>query len=567
MGTYLDKIKEQQDRNGALYSRMEADKNLLYLKPYIMMGKDGKKAVPNIRNATMNDPAVFFANVVSNLGSASEQRVVETDDEKLDTAYIEKFLDAAFGAVGLRRAERGEPQLNPFFDEQSCIRGRVGARCLFQLVDGVIDADITPWDMRYVTYSPGVKGLDWAAYTITKTKEQVEAEEWVKKSQGLADALESTQGEIEVTEVWDTEHNEIWVNKKLVFMQAHTFGFTPVAVQVVPLGSMLADKDSLAHSGESIFFLFRDLVDELNELASIAKTINFDTVKGALQEATEEGRSAKAGKHEELTKPGSVVTTDKGGGYSKMPIADVMRSYGQLMAVVESRIQRGSLSSVDLGIMPGQPPSAIALIQISEGRDQVFLPRLGVRGLINQQLSYMIIDQVKQSGGSVELGARGHKQAWNVSKLEGEYDITFKYFVKDTKVDVARYSVASAAGNLISEKTKRRDVLQLEDPEGEETELRIEEAEMLFPVIKQTRVIKALAESKNDDHVFEAEIAAVSMGISLDKMMAGEVPELPPSPEQRPQPLPLQLGVGGGRTSAQRAADLQRTPVSEEGGE
>ncbi|KKN24861.1 hypothetical protein LCGC14_0890630 [marine sediment metagenome] len=569
MATYLDKVKEQRTRKSALHARMDADKNLLYLVKYVMMGRDEHSPVPNIRNSTMNDPAVFFANITSNLGSAVEQRVVETDDDKLDTTSIEDFLESAFGAVGLRRAERGEPQINPFFDEQSCIRGRVGARCLFQMIDGVLDTDITPWDMRFVTYSPGKKGLDWGANTTWRTKEEIEAEAWVKDSMGLTAALKGKGEEIdiEVLDVWDTVHNEIWVNNIKVFEQPHSFGFTPVAIQTVTLGSMLADKDALAHKGESIFFLFRDLVDELNELASIAKTINFRTVEGALQEATEEGRSASPGEdgtYEKVTRPGSITTVDKGGGYANMPIQDVMRAFGQLMGVVESRIQRGSLSSIDLGIMPGQPPSAIALIQISEGRDQVFLPRLGVRGLLNQQLSHMIINQVKQIGGTVELGARGHKKSFNVSQLEGEYDITFKYFIKDTKVDAARYSVAAAAGNLISEKTKRRDIMQLEDPEGEEQQLRIEEAELLFPVIKQTRVIRALAESDDDDQVFEAEMASLSMGISLDRLMAGEAPELPPAPEQRPQPL--ELGIGGGTTSAQKASDLQRTPVSEEGG-
>ncbi|KKM18863.1 hypothetical protein LCGC14_1661470 [marine sediment metagenome] len=327
---------------------------------------------------------------------------------------------------------------------------------------------------------------------------------------------------------------------------------------------MLADKDSLSHWGESIFFLFRDLVGELNELSSIAKTINFDTVKGALQYASEEGNRAKTPKHDKATKSGSVTPVEKGGGFSPMPVKDVMAAYGQLMQVVESRIQRGSLSSIDLGIMPGQPPSAIALIQISEGRDQVFLPRLGARGLLNQQLSYMMIDQLKRIGGSVEMGARGHKQSWNTSKLNGEYDIVFKYFIKDPKLDAARSSVAASFGDLMSKRTKMRDVIRYEDPEGEEDELRIEEAELLFPVIKQTRVIKVLAESEDDDHVFEAELAAVSMGVSLERMMAGELPELPP---ERGKPAqPLQLGLGGS-TSAQRASDLQRTPVSEEGGE
>ncbi len=564
MATYLDKVKDERARNSGLYSRMDADKNLLYLKPFVMVGRDMTHTVPNIRNSTMNDPAVFFANVTSNLGSSVEQRVVESDDENFDTEFVEKFLEAGFGAAGLRRAERGEWQLNPYTDEKSCIRGSVVARCLFQMVDGVLDPDITPWDRRYFEGVRGIKGLAWGSYTTWGTKDEIEAEAWAKESKGLNDVLRGKDKDIEKLDVWDTEHNEIWVNGKLVFEQPHTFGFTPVALQTVTLGSMLADKDSLPRRGESIFFLFRDLVDELNELATIAKTINFDTVKGALQLASDEGKGAKPPKHEKVTKPGSVTSIEKGGGFSGMPIKDVMNAYLQLMQVVESRIQRGSLSSIDLGIMPGQPPSAIALIQISEGRDQVFLPRLGVRGLLNQQLSYMMIEQVKQIGGIVELGARGHKQSFNVSKLEGEYDITFKYFIKDPKLDAARSSVAASFGNLMSKRTKMRDVIRYEDPEGEEEQITIEGAELIFPIIKQANTIRALHNSENEDDNVNALLAELSMGISLDKLESGEVDELPPREEESPKQIPL--GIGG-PTSAKKASDLSRTPVSEEGGE
>lgn len=569
MATYLEKVKSERTRNTLLDKRMDADKNLLYLVKYIMLTQDKTQEIPNIRNSTMNDPAVFFANVTSNLGSSEEHRAVESDTQGFDTKYVEDVLEAAFGAVGLRRAERGEPQLNPFFDEQNCIRGRCAARCLFQMVDGVLIPDITPWDTRFFNYAPGKRGLKWAGYTSWNTKEEIEAEEWVLKSDGLAAALKGKGDEvgIEKIDVWDEFHNEIYVNEKLVFTQPHTFGLTPVAIQVVTLGSMLADTDSLAHKGESIFFLFRDLVDELNELASIAKTINFKAANAALQEASLEGKKGvrKAGAHKKVTAPGSITPVEIGGGFSSMPIEKLMRSYGQLMALVESRIQRGSLSSIDLGIMPGQPPSAIALIQISEGRDQVFLPRLGARGLLNQQLSFMLIEQLKQIGGSVELGARGHKKSWETGKLEGDYDIIYKYFVKDPKLDAARSSVAQSFGTLMSKRTKMRDVISYEDWEGEEEQLNKEEAELVFPIVKQARIIRTLYDSEDENDIADAQLAELSMGVSLSKLESGELDELPPREEETPQQIPL--GIGGLPSSSKRASDLQRTPVSEEGGE
>lgn len=569
--TYYQKHTKEKARNSELYKRMDADRLLLWLTKFKLMGRDGKTEVPNTRPITLNDPAVFFANVQSSLGAATEQRVVESDEKKLDANYIERFLDAAFGAAGLRRALRGEPQINPFVDEQNCIRGRAGARCLFQMVEDengkeVLDADITPWDMRFATYSPGIKGLEYGAYETWKTKGAIEAQTWWNDEGRVKITPNLKNTDNEVLDVWDTEHNEIWLNASLVFEQPHDIGYTPVAVQVVTLGSMLADKDSQSHHGESLFFLIRDLVPELNELGTIIKTINFRTIEGALQEVTKQGRESKPAEFDKVTKAGSMVTTDFPNAYTNMPIQDVMRSFGQLLAVVETRIQRGSLSSIDLGIMPHQPPSAIALIQISEGRDQVFLPRLGSRGLLNQQLGYMIIDQVMKIGGTVELGAKGHKQSFQTSKLDGDYDIVFKYFVKDTKIDAARFSIARVASEYFDRRTVLAEVIQAEDPDGILLKKYRDEAEDLSPAVKRTRIIKALYETGDPDDEFEADQIALEAGMDIKRILAGEVPELPEkkAPPQLGMPV---FGPTGEKSSAKKAAELSGTPTEETGGE
>ena len=97
--------------------------------------------------------------------------------------------------------------------------------------------------------------------------------------------------------------------------------------------------------------------------------------------------------------------------------------------MLDKAMQEGSLSAFDLGTF-SQPMSAIALIEIGEGRDQVFAPRLGARGMMNQQMADMIIEQVSQIGGSVELGTKGHKRTFETSMLEGEYETHYQYFVK-----------------------------------------------------------------------------------------------------------------------------------------
>ena len=561
---YKKLVEDKKSEWGALHSRMDADRQLVELSKYVL--KDvNDKTVPNTLSVTLNDPAVFAANVESSLGAASEQVVVESDNKNLDTAYIEDVVRASFASANSRLVKKGRFPLNPFFNQQMCRRGRGAARCLFRIDKrtGHLIADIVPWDTRYVYYSMGADGLDWAAYETTRSKDIILAE-YPKADVKDESAI--------VLDIWDKEHNEVWIGEDKINDQKNPYGYPPVVIQLVPMGSMLADKESLAYQGESIFFLIRDLVPELNRLVSIIQSLNMKALDNALLWKSKEGTEATPPEHKDLTTPGSVTATDIGGGVEPVNYGELKSSAYLLHSIIETRIQRGSLSSIDLGTLQFQL-SAVALIELSEGRDQVFLPRLAARGLLNQQLAEMVIDQIQQSGAtSVEIGSRGHTKTFDVRKLQGEYGIDFKYFVKSPKIDVARFSMAAAAGNLISDKTKRRDILQQEDPESEELQLRWEEAERLSPAIKMNRTIISLFEmaKRGDKHAeFEAELLSAEMNANLKQMLAGGIQQQPkPEEAEKPKPLVPLFGGGAGKpTSARRAAGLKATPRAEEGEE
>lgn len=560
---YKKLVEEKKAELSGLHGRMDADRQLVELAKYALKDVNDKD-VPNSISVTLNDPAVFAANVESSLGKATEQVVAESDDKNLDTAYIEDLVRASFASANSRLVKQGRFPLNPFFDQQMCRRGRGAARCLFRMnkKTGQLITDIVPWDSRYVYYAMGTDGFDWVAYETTRSKDLILAE------YPEADIKDE---EAIVLDVWDKEKNHVWISEAQIKEQKHPYGYPPVVFQIVPMGSMLADKGSLTYQGESIFFLIRDLVPELNRLVSIIQSLNMKALDNALLWKSQAGIEATPPAHKDLTTPGSVTAADIQGGAEPVNYGELKRSAYLLHSMIETRIQRGSLSSIDLGTLNFQL-SAVALIEIGEGRDQVFLPRLGARGLLNQQLAEMIIDQIIKTGAtSVEIGTRGHKRTFDVRKLQGEYEVAFKYFIKSPKLDVARFSMAAAAGNLISDKTKRRDILQQEDPDGEELQLRWEEAERLSPAIKMNRTIQALIDmaKRGDKHAeFEAELMSAEMGVNLKQMLAGEVKQQPkPEGAEKPKPLVPLFGGGKGGGSAKRAAELQATPRAEEGEE
>ena len=538
MADYLTLVKQKEEELDDLYTRMDKDADLLHLKKYTMTDAKGR-GVPDIVNVTLNRPAVFAANVISALGSTTEQRTVETEDKNLDVDYIEDFQKAAMRSANDRLQMQGRLHLNPLFLEQACIRGRGCARVLFRIgEEGLLIPDITPWDTRYVSYEMGVDGLKWAAYKTKRTKDMIEAEYGIVIGAKAADVID----------IWDAEQNEVWIAGRLELSQAHPYEFTPVVYQVVPLGSMLADEDNIIYEGESIFFLIRQVIPELNRLASIMQTLNLKSVKPPMKVKVKGSKQVEDA--DALTAMSTATSIEPEEDIAPIDFGDAQRSAQLAYGMLDKAMQEGSLSSFDLGTFT-QPMSAIALIEIGEGRDQVFLPRLQLKAWLNEALTEMFTQQVIMLGGTIELGTRGHKRDFQTSKLDGKYETTYQYFVKSPKIDAGRYSLAAAAGNLISERTKRETILQLEDPEGEERQLKYEEAELLSPAVKMNRIIKSLLDLNREDATLEAELMSAEMGVNLEQMLRGEVgQEVKPKEEKEPTQVVPMFG-GGGATRPQ----------------
>lgn len=512
-----------------LDKRMQVDVDLLHLAEYVIKDKDGK-VVPGVVNVTLNRPAVFAANVISSLGSAKQQVVVETENKAVDVHLIEDFVNAALAAADRRLRLKGMPLLNPFADTQFCLRGRCARRILLRKVDGVVVPDITNWDGRYTYYEPGEEGLKWGAYETIRSKDEILAE----YGEGAAAKLTGREGS--VLDVWNDQLNEIWINGAKVKEEGHNYGFCPVVIQVVSLGygSMLLDRNWQKYEGESIFFMVRDIVPEVNRLASILQTLNMNELFTAVQYRNPQGTPKDL--PPEYPEMRDVVSVGAG-GLDPIRLGEAKQAAMLLYNMMEKAFQEGSYTDIDIGNVR-QPFSAVALVTIGESKDMVYLPRLAAKELLNTATAEMLIRQAIQMGGAIELGVPGHKRSFATDKLKGEYDISFKYFVKTPKIDIARMSEAETAAKWYPREYIYEEVLQVEDPAGMMRDWYSQEAELFSPGVKQHRIIMSLldkAEETNDENAArEAMIMANELGI--DRKM----PEVPRNGEV----LPL-LGEGG----------------------
>ena len=561
MPNYKELIEEQDEEMGALDARWQADADLLYLKDYVMEGPPdvaGKRhVIPGIVNATLNRPAIFGETVVSVLGAVKEQIVVESNNANFDTSKIEEFYTTALQAANMRLLKQGKPLLNPFTDAQLCFRGRTGRRILFREENGILVPDTANWDGRYIRYGRDDNGLKWAALKMKRSKRQIE------EKYGIT----ITEKEGTVLDVWDTEHNEVWVDDEIVREPKHNCGFTPVVFQIVPIGygNILLDDGNAKNEGESIFSLIRGVIPQLNSLLSIMETLNFLSVKRPAQGASQAGGQTEWPEYDDVFKPGSLTAVEIGGGIKTIDFGDALRAAELAYNMLEKAIQEGGYTDFDIGNVR-QPFSAVALLTIGEGRDQRYLPRLAAKELLNIATVDMIRKQCQQIGGTLRFGEEGNIQTFNSSILSGQWTTGFRYFPKDPKKDLARMALATQAKEWYPRKYIYENVLQVEDPVGMEDNWYSQVAEDIdLNVLKHRIIMKLIKKADEGDENAEQEwrIMAAGMGWSIEQIKAGILPPQLKMPEAKPAiPLLPEGGRVGGTipSSAKRAGELRRTP-------
>ncbi|KKM99792.1 hypothetical protein LCGC14_1144420 [marine sediment metagenome] len=558
MVDFLQAHKDEKERRADLNTRRDNDGKMVTSFAYVMKGTgENKEPIPDVINITMNRVKVFKAYVLAALHKADEKSFVDSENTKVKKDKIKDYVDAAFASANYQRYIKGEVALEPYFDDQACMMGELDAKVIFQIKQGeqgeegdYLDTEITPQDTQFVAYNRGSSGLAWHTYEKTKSKGEIESEPWFEDAK-----IDETGKEAVVLDLWTPEENKIYIAEKEVFKQPNIFGYVPICVQKVPIGSMSESADNLKYQMESIFFLIRDFIEEYYRCISVLQTLNFLAIKQATQEVTD---SEEPYTPDQL-RPGSNVKVDYPNAISSIPYGKAERSMILALQEINKAINDGTLARITLGDLPGEL-SAVALIQIEQGQGQVYMPRLGARGLLKEQIATMLIKQSLLLG-SVEMGVPGHKKPWKMSDLEGDYKIGYTYTNKSPETDFARVSMQKSYVNVIDEESILKDVLKRDDPKGDLKKLNRQRLRILVPNLQIYDGLMALAEAHEEgDESAAAEIAITEaqLGVSAEQMLAGNLPQQGQQPAQ-PSELPLLANKG----SAQGAADLIRTPEEE----
>jgi len=535
MVDYLKKIEDKEAEFYSLFARMDKDKDLYFLKPFVLKDKQGRE-VPRVENMTLNDPRYFAERVMSILSGAEMQIVVEGDLSDRETSLIEDWLRDIYWAIDDRLLKRGIPGLFPFQVEQICLRGFVGARSLLRTEGERFIPDVLPVDMRYLVYELGEEGARWEAYKTQRTKDQI-AQEYGYEMKGSS---------AEVIDFWDEKYERVFIDRKQRREQEHNLGYVPFVIGKSTSGSMLQDRDAFQHSGESLFGSVREICAGMNKFSTVLNTLTMLSFRQGLQFKNELGALAPK---PDIPPYGEdfIVPIGLQEQYLPMPVSDIRNASRLLYSILEQRFQRGGLSAVDYGNLTF-PLSAVAIRGITALREAILIPRVKALRNFYRELSYMMKRQYVEGGIKAKLGKENKKREYSAKDLDKECYINIDFVMKNPEEDIANYSVAAAARPFVSLDTIRRDILKLADPSAEENKRLTEMSEGVSPHILLYRIGKALIEADRDE---EAKIIANQLGITLKQLEAGEIEAKPEKVEEKAPPsmLPLlasERGAKGG---------------------
>jgi hypothetical protein len=496
---------------------------------------------------------VFANAIISDLMTAKWQTVVEGDKlTDRQTHIIESFLDDNYAQVDEDLAQKfGMAGLYNWLCNHVCIRSLIGARWILIIEGDKYKLDCLPVDMRWCPFEYGNNGLEWAANITYRSKRAIESEYPGVTVAGSKD--------IEVRDYWDSEKNEVYIDKNLVKKQKNPFGFVPFVIVMPPAGFMLRDKGYIEHEAEDLFFLNRGLYDEQNRTASIAQTRAFELIAPRYEQVKEDGTPPVP-----VPQIGEVQSIAPGEEHRLLQQPDITNAFQVARLDIDDAIQQGGINKAELG-NPNLNRTAVWLTEQQEIRNKLIKPRLEALAMFYQQSSRMIINEYIQQSKTREntkllIGKAGRRKQYSYTDLgdPDSYNISYQFMLKSRKMEIANLAMANAARGTMPLINILKDILQVEDPDGMLREIEIEEARKADPAIalfemalRYAQEAKSLSGSEADAKKIQS-MMLTERGcyIIRQRMQPAVLPEkaaLPQTEENKSnvQPLISLIGTGG----------------------
>jgi len=478
------------------YDRMDNSRKLAYLEGYKLKNFDGSRELSQVINVTGNKAAVFANAIITDLQRLIFQPIIEGEVSTRDAARIEGFIEDNFYQADEYILQRyGVVGLFEWLCNHVCIRGPIGVEWYPWIEGGEYNIHCLPLDMRWTPYMYGAKGLKWVAPISWRTSEEL-ISEFEEKGGVELSAIPRDKTDLEVRDYWDSEKNEIWVEKRKVFEGANPLKKVPFVIVNPPSGFMLRDKGFVEHEGEDIFYLIRGLNDELNRTLSIEQSLIFNVLRPAYEYEVENPDASPA---VAPPLPGQTQKRKKGERHVPVPTGDMNRANLTALQDIHKMIDDGAPTAPRAYT---QPPSGAELLLEIEALSRLQNSRMVALKVFREQLARWMIEsyRIVASDASFSIGGVGRKRRYSVVQLKDpdKYTISFRLMSKNKRQELANLAMFETAYNRLPLRYNLENVLQVEDPDAVIRELELEESRKADPAIGIFEMAVRCAEEAED---------------------------------------------------------------------
>ncbi len=487
-------LREQIDARltelSPLHTRMNTDRDIIFTTAYKMPSLlHEKKDEADIANVTLPLGKLYSENCVSSLTSATVRCEVESSEmSDKQTSKLETLYEDLSYEIDNYLANKGEPPFDYSMYDFLCNRGSCGVLSLPRVEKGKLITDVRLLDSRYLAFPSGDGG--YIAPIYTRTKADIKAEYNKTISEATA----------EVIDAWTPEFDYTWVGDILIRGNPNIWQFVPGFFQGVALGSSMWEENAIERKWESIFNTSRSLYAELNFIASILKTQNYGAVKPAQQmNPLPDGTKAKP--PDGFPAPATITATNS--LMQPVNVGDLKNYTVRYFEILNQLHNQATFSSLEITSL-GEAWSAVAIQRVQNNRSKMQQPRLMAARQLKERLfklltrQIIILNEIGQIGSTFTLGQAGNERTYNVADLKGEYTVNFSFYSQNNEDLAGNVAVANAMGDLVSDDYKRRNILHLENPDGEKMKQRAELSERLDPVASLIEQLFALIDEDTD---------------------------------------------------------------------
>uniref|UniRef100_A0A6M3IPC4 Uncharacterized protein n=1 Tax=viral metagenome TaxID=1070528 RepID=A0A6M3IPC4_9ZZZZ len=522
IGDIRSAISTFQNDTSHLYnkSRWQQDFDLYRIKPF--------NAGHGYPSYTTNFPRVYANKVIAMITMA--KLLIHLPDEIMNAQErnvannVERFLYGSFNLNDERNALLpGVPSIRGQKAFYGAVRGGYATLTyVYKNEAGKTCPDVYVWDIYNVSYGQSDEGVPWATHTYKASSTRVK-KEYHKDYAGKS-------GLVDVIDYWDTEKYGVIINNEWAKpLEPHGLDHCPVHVfKVGDLPPIWQDnyEQTGAYIGESIFAPIREIVPTLNKLMSDYLTIIRRGVRSPLGYWSATGTKTIDEDIWQTEKPGTVSL--QFGEEIKPVFQEVMpKDAATFLNWIMGEVQRGSLPYTAFGEL-GFRLSGFAINQLMGSLETVINPLSACIAQSYRLESQELLQQYATGGFTpVEVRGRtsknlpfGYPKAARIkpSDIQGEWHPEVSLVPVLPKDDAQKFAMANMARQgetpLLSLRTIRTDILDIQDADLEESNVKYEWADNLTINKLYDAYLRAIENGRPD--------IAANILTELQRLMGGQ---------------------------------------------